>query len=119
MLNSHGAFASLYDIHFPRYEHPILVMKTEEPGSKQKLAFQHNRIRSICYDMINHLINDIIVMGAKPLAVQDAIITGAIDSDVISQIVRGVANACKEQDCVYLGGEPPYSPVFLGKIPLS
>ncbi len=115
VLNSHGAFASLYDIHFPEYEHPVLVMKTEEPGSKQKLAFQHNRIRSICYDMINHLINDIIVMGAKPLAVQDAIITGAIDSDVISQIVRGVADACKEQDCVLTGGETSIQPGVLGK----
>lgn len=113
VLSSHGAFASLYDIRFPEYEHPVLVMKTEEPGSKQKLAVQYNRIRSICYDMINHLINDIIVMGAKPLAVQDAIITGSVNTEVISQIVKGVADACKEQDCTLTGGETSIQPGVL------
>jgi len=77
VLNKIGAFASLFDGTFPEYKHPVLVLKTEEPGSKQKLAFQYNRVSSICYDMINHLINDIIAMGAKPLSVQDAIIDGS------------------------------------------
>lgn len=115
VLNSLGAFASLYDFKFPEYDHPVLVMKTEEPGSKQKLAFQHGRVRSICYDMINHLINDIIVMGAKPLAVQDAIISGAIDKETISEIVDAVSAACKEQDCVLTGGETSIQPGVLEK----
>lgn len=115
VLNKLGAFASLYDFRFPEYEHPVLVMKTEEPGSKQKLAFQYGRVRSICYDMINHLINDIIVMGAKPLAVQDAIICGAIDKDTISEIVDAVSEACKEQECVLTGGETSIQPGILEK----
>ncbi|MFE5318949.1 phosphoribosylformylglycinamidine cyclo-ligase [Paenibacillus sp. NPDC056579] len=115
VLNSLGAFASLYDFKFPEYEHPVLVMKTEEPGSKQKLAFQHGWIRSICYDMVNHLINDIIVMGAKPLAVQDAIICGAVDKEIIGEIVDAVSAACKEQDCVLTGGETSIQPGVLEK----
>lgn len=115
VLNSLGAFASLYDFKFPEYEHPILVMKTEEPGSKQKLAFQYGRVRSICHDMINHLVNDIIVMGAKPLAVQDAIICGSIDKETISEIVDAVSEACKEQDCVLTGGETSIQPGVLEK----
>lgn len=115
VLNSLGAFASLYDFRFPEYDHPILVMKTEEPGSKQKLAFQHGRVRSICFDMINHLINDIIVMGAKPLTVQDAIICGAMDKDTIGEIVDAVSEACKEQECVLTGGETSIQPGVLEK----
>ncbi|WP_240420129.1 phosphoribosylformylglycinamidine cyclo-ligase [Paenibacillus periandrae] len=115
VLNSLGAFASLYDFKFPEYDHPVLVMKTEEPGSKQKLAFQHGRVRSICYDMINHLINDIIVMGAKPLAVQDAIISDAVDKETISEIVDAVSAACNEQDCVLTGGETSIQPGVLEK----
>lgn len=113
VLNSLGAFASLFDFKFPEYEHPVLVMKTEEPGSKQKLAVQHNRIRSVCYDMVNHLINDIIVMGAKPLAVQDAIICGSVEKETIGEIVDAVAAACKEQDCVLTGGETSIQPGVL------
>ena len=88
VLNSVGAFATLYDGKFPGYKHPVLVMKTEEPGSKQLLAFQHDKIESVCADMINHLINDIVVMGATPLAVQDAVICGKLDRKIIKQIGR-------------------------------
>jgi phosphoribosylformylglycinamidine cyclo-ligase len=110
VLNKLGAFASLYDFDFPEYKHPVLVTKTEEPGSKQLLAFKYNKIESICYDMINHLINDIIVMGAKPLAVQDAIVCGKLDKDVVNLLVDSIAKACKEQDCVLTGGETSEQP---------
>ena len=68
VLNGLGPFASLYDINFPEIKDPVLVLKTEEPGSKQKLAMEYGYTESICHDMINHLVNDIIVMGARPLA---------------------------------------------------
>src|SRR4029079_552263 len=58
VLNRVGAFASLFALDLSRFKEPVLVMKTEEPGSKQVLAAQHDRIESVCYDMINHLIND-------------------------------------------------------------
>lgn len=105
VLNKIGAFASLFDGRFPEYKHPVLVLKTEEPGSKQKLAFRYNRVSSICYDLVNHLINDIIVMGARPLAVQDAIICGKLEKEVVAQIVESISKACREQDCVLVGGE--------------
>ncbi len=113
VLNRVGAFASLFDISFPDYQHPVLVCKTEEPGSKQKLCFAHKRQRSICFDMVNHLVNDIIVMGAKPLAVQDAIICGRLDKEVVNEVVRGIADACAAQDCVLTGGETSEQPGVL------
>ncbi len=105
ILNSLGAFGSLYDISFPEYESPVLVLKTEEPGSKQLLAFQYDRYESICFDMINHLINDCIVMGAKPLAVQDAIICGKLEKDKVKRMVLAIADACRQQECSLTGGE--------------
>ncbi|MFA5864198.1 MAG: phosphoribosylformylglycinamidine cyclo-ligase [Phycisphaerae bacterium] len=110
VLNKIGAFATLFDGRFPEYKHPVLVLKTEEPGSKQKLAFQYNRVSSICYDMINHLVNDIIVMGAKPLSVQDAIICGKLEKEVVGKIVESLSNACREQGCTLTGGETSEQP---------
>ncbi len=110
VLNKIGAFSALYEINFPEYNEPVLVMKTEEPGSKQLIAMQYDRIESVCYDMINHLINDCIVMGAKPLTVQDAIICGKMDSDIIKRCVKAMAEACKQQDCVLTGGETSEQP---------
>ena len=39
VLNGLGPFASLYDISFPEIKNPVLVLKSEEPGSKQKLPW--------------------------------------------------------------------------------
>ncbi|MBQ2707204.1 MAG: helix-turn-helix domain-containing protein, partial [Clostridia bacterium] len=56
VLNRLGAFASLYDIRFPEIADPVLVLKSEEPGSKQKIAMEYGYTKSICHDMINHLV---------------------------------------------------------------
>lgn len=110
VLNRVGAFASLFDGKFPGIAHPVLVMKTEEPGSKQKLAFSHGKIESVCADMVNHLINDIAVMGATPLTVQDCIVCGKLEKEKITRIVDGIAKACKAQGCVLTGGETSEQP---------
>lgn len=110
VLNKLGAFASLFDASFPDLQHPVLVLKIEEPGSKQKLAFQHKRPVGIAYDLINHLVNDIIVLGARPLAVLDVIICGRLEKEVVSQFVDALARACREQDCSLVGGETSEQP---------
>ena len=110
VLNRIGAFATLFDGRFPGYTDPVLVLKTEEPGSKQKLAFAHDRIEGIGHDLVNHLINDIIVMGAEPLAVQDAIICGHLDGSVVNRIVASIAEACRAQGCTLTGGETSEQP---------
>ncbi len=113
VLNTIGAFASVCEGVFPGYSHPVLVCKTEEPGSKQLLAFQHNRIEGICYDLINHLINDVIVMGAIPMFIQDLIVCGKLEKDIITQLVKHIAEACRAQGCVLTGGETSEQPAVL------
>lgn len=115
VLNKIGAFASLYDIKFSEYENPVLVLKTEEPGSKQLIAVKYNKIENVCFDMINHLINDCIVMGAKPLTVQDAIICGKLDKELVTRIVAAVSAACKNSGCTLTGGETSEQPGVLGE----
>ena len=113
VLNGLGPFASLYDINFKEIKEPILVLKSEEPGSKQKLAMEYGYTESICHDMINHLVNDIIVMGAKPLAVLDTIVCGNAEKDTIKTLVKGVSDACKENDCSLVGGETSIQPLVV------
>jgi phosphoribosylformylglycinamidine cyclo-ligase len=113
VLNGLGPFASLYDIKFPNIENPVLVLKSEEPGSKQKLAMEYGYTESICHDMINHLVNDIVVMGATPLAVLDTIVCGNAEKDTIKTLVKGVSDACKENECSLVGGETSIQPLVV------
>ena len=117
ILHRPGAFASLFDASFPGIAHPVLVLKTEEPGSKQKIVFQHRATRggvaSIAFDMINHLIDDIIVVGAKPLAIQDCIVCGKLEKPVVLELVAAINEACRQNDCHLVGGETSEQPGVL------
>ena len=117
ILHRPGAFASLFDASFPGITHPVLVLKTEEPGSKQKIVFQHQATRggvaSIAFDMINHLIDDIIVIGAKPLAIQDCIVCGKLEKPVVLELVAAINEACRQNDCHLVGGETSEQPGVL------
>ena len=113
VLNGLGPFSSLYDIKFQEIENPVLVLKSEEPGSKQKLAIEYGYSESICHDMVNHLVNDIVVMGAKPLAVLDTIVCGNAEADTIKTLVKGVSDACKENECSLVGGETSIQPLVV------
>jgi len=115
VLNKLGPFASLYDIWFDEIENPVLVLKSEEPGSKQKLAIKYGYTESICHDMVNHLVNDIIVMGAKPLAVLDTIICGNAEKDTIKSFIKGISEACRENECDLVGGETSVQPGVVEK----
>ena len=115
VLNRIDAFATLYDGTFPGYKNPILVFKTEEPGTKQKLAIENNSLETIAYDLIGHLINDTVVMGAKPLSVQDCIVCGKMEKKVILKIVSSLAKACKENGCLLTGGETSEQPGVVPK----
>lgn len=113
VLNGLGPFASLYDIHFPDMKNPVLVLKSEEPGSKQKLAMEYGYTESICHDMINHLVNDIVVMGAKPLAVLDTIVCGNAEKDTMKTLIKGISDACRENECSLVGGETSIQPLVV------
>lgn len=113
LLNKVGAFSSLFHLEVDEYTDPVLVLKTEEPGSKQLLAMQYDRIEGVCHDMINHLVNDCIVMGAKPLTVQDAIICGKMNKNTITRIVKALSDACRNNECILTGGETSEQPGVL------
>ena len=115
VLNGLGPFASLYDVDFPQIQEPVLVLKTEEPGSKQKLAMEYGYVESICHDMVNHLVNDIAVMGARPLAVLDCIVCSTADREVIKTLLRGISQACRENECSLVGGETSIQPHVVEK----
>ena len=115
ILNSLAPFASLYDIKYPEIVNPILVLKSEEPGSKQHLAIKYGYTESICHDMVNHLVNDIVVMGARPLAILDTIVCGKAEKDTILSLIKGIAEACRANDCDLVGGELSVQPGVVEK----
>ena len=62
--------------------------------------------------LVNHCVDDILVQGAVPLFFLDYLATGDMDEQVVNDVVRGVAIACKENGCALLGGETAQMPEF-------
>lgn len=110
VLNKLGAFSSLVECVFSGIADPVLVLKTDEPGSKQKLAFELDRVESLCEDLVNHLLNDVAVMAAHPLYVLDCIVCGRLDGDIVERLVAGMAATCRAQGAVLVGGETSVQP---------
>ena len=60
-------------------------------------------------------VDDIVVYGARPLFFLDFVMTGAVDPGQVEDIVRGVANGCKQVGCALLGGEVAEHPGTMGR----
>lgn len=100
-----GGFGGLFSFPGRDYKQPVLVASTDGVGTKLKVAFAMNKHDTVGYDLVAHCVNDILVQGAAPLFFQDYIGMGKVDPVVIEKIVSGMTTACRETDCVLLGGE--------------
>ncbi|MEX0979811.1 MAG: phosphoribosylformylglycinamidine cyclo-ligase, partial [Gemmatimonadota bacterium] len=110
-LSEMGLFGGLYAV--PEgVARPVLVSSADGVGTKLKVAIASGRHDTIGQDLVNHCVNDILVQGARPLFFLDYLALGALDEDVVTDVVRGVALACKENGCALLGGETAQMPDF-------
>ncbi len=110
VLTGLGSFASLYAL--KNYKNPVLVSGTDGVGTKLALAFQKKVYDTVGQDCFAMCANDILCQGAKPLFFLDYLACGKLDAEVSSQLVIGMAEACKAADCSLVGGETAEMPGF-------
>jgi phosphoribosylformylglycinamidine cyclo-ligase len=89
---------------------PVLISSTDSVGTKVKIAFETGIHSTVGEDIVNHCINDILVLGARPLFFLDYIGINKLIPAVAEQIIQGLARACKAGGCVLIGGETAEMP---------
>lgn len=90
----------------------VLVASVDGVGTKLRVALEAGVHNTVGGDLVNHCVNDILVQGAEPLFFMDYFATGCLEPSVMVDVVRGVAAACRENNCALLGGETAEMPGF-------
>lgn len=111
VLKDVGAFGGFFSVAgLPR--DAVLVASVDGVGTKLKIAFALNRHTTVGMDIVNHCVNDIAVHGAAPLFFLDYLATGKLHPAVVTDIVSGMAKACRAVGCALIGGETAEMPGF-------
>lgn len=111
-LTEIGSFGGMFSAAFPEMSEPVLVASADGVGTKLKIVFETGVHNTIGQDLVNHCVNDILAQGARPLFFLDYFATGRLSPEITASVVEGISVACKENNCVLLGGETAEMPGF-------
>ena len=111
VLDNVGGFAGLIDIsELKNYRRPLLASSTDGVGTKIAIAKEMGIHHTIGEDLVAMVVDDIVVCGAKPLAMTDYIACGRVEPERIADIVKGIARGCELAQTPLVGGETAEHP---------
>ena len=111
-LSDIGSFGGCFSFPSKDYDNPVLVSSVDGVGTKLLLANLANKHDTIGQCLVNHCVNDILVIGAKPMFFLDYFAAGKLDNNILDNVIKGFSIACKENNCVLIGGETAEMPGF-------
>ncbi|NXI81653.1 PUR2 protein, partial [Rhipidura dahli] len=100
-----GGFAAFFDLKASGYDDPILVSQTKGLGPKLQVSQVCKRHDTIGQDLVALCVNDLLAQGAEPLFFLSHLACGRLDAEVMETIKEGIAEACRNAGCAFLGGE--------------
>jgi phosphoribosylformylglycinamidine cyclo-ligase len=105
-----GGFGGLFDLKACKYKDPILVTSTDGIGTKTLLGISENKLDGLGYDLVGMCLNDIVCHGAEPLFFLDYFASSKIEKNSFLKIIKSITAACKENNCLLIGGETAEMP---------
>ncbi len=111
VLTGLSDFGGMYALD-PSLHEPVLVSSTDGVGTKLKIAFALDKHNTVGQDLVAMCVDDVIVQGARPLFMLDYLAVGKLRPEVAAEIVRGIAEACRQVPCALIGGETAELPGF-------
>ena len=96
-----------------------LVLATDGVGSKLQIANHLGQLGGVGIDCVAMNVNDLICVGAEPIAFVDYIAVPKTDSRVHGIIGKSLSEACKRANITLAGGETATIPGIVKELDLS
>ncbi len=115
VISGVGGFAGLFSFKANSYKEPVLVSATDGVGTKLLLAQELGKHQNVGVDLVAMVLNDLVTVGAQPLFFLDYIACDKVVPEVVVEIVKGIAEGCRQVGCALIGGETAEMPDFYPK----
>lgn len=115
VLGGLGGFAGMFDASALKgMSRPVLATSTDGVGTKVAIAQRLGVHTTIGQDLVGMVVDDIVVVGARPLFMTDYIACGKVVPERTAELVGSIAGACTETGAALVGGEVAEHPDLLG-----
>jgi len=88
----------------------LMVSSIDGVGTKAKVATAFGYHSGIGKDIVAHCVNDILAIGARPVAFLDYVGFSKLDAAVFKQLISGIVRECRRHGIELLGGETAEMP---------